>query len=775
MKKCLIFILFLTILSASYSQEFRVKSMLELTHDLSARTSPRIDKRGVECALIRVNIPTIKDVYFQSPIIGDPIQAPGEYTVYVPTSSERLHLICDGKPVDIVFSEFDITLQPKSSYRVVITKESGSTESAGFARVNISVNFDDDILLVDGFPAGQLPLVLDDLALGNHVFAIPNTNGRVQHDTTINITSNITSITFYLHEEPLKLAKIHTYTEGNFIGRNSAISEVVPVWGMTIQKQAGKQGLVDYCGNVLIPFRYEEISIDDFRDDNSYAEISDGGRNGYIRVMKNKKWGFYRIGEGEILPCNYSLIIPIWNYWIETDSVTNTYQGEKSTVGIFDLKTRRFVLPSKYNGLFVDINLWGDKYIMIRDSKQRQLKILDHRGNVKLTFPDRLSVLIDKDNGLLATYCDETGYRFGNNHIYDLNSGTKIYTLPNNLAFAGEDWHDGLILVKNDAGRYGYINRHGKVVIPVVYKEVSWGPSTTIPLSLLTQNDYWEYFSTKGDLIATYKPGTKQSYSTISEIETGVYSGKNHLLCKNAKNEKGVIDWDGNIIVPFSKGEVEPGSGYYNVINAAGNQTIINFDGKVIWTGKSKEICSYDYVSKTLVLSNNSLQIINNYDGIVANIPVSSDAVFRYWCEDGHGRTVSYHCDVVFGNNIIQLTKEDRLIRVVNSKTGKYGFMSSQGELLTSCIYDEYASIGSFISENEYEGFKEECKRSMNEYTASEGYGIIRLGDHFGFINTEGKVVVPMIYSAVTPFHNGVSYVRDMSGKWTKLYSKDLK
>lgn len=438
-------------------------------------------------------------------------------------------------------------------------------------------------------------------------------------------------------------------------------------------------------------------------------------------------------------------------------------------MGIFDLRTRRFIVPSKYK-IFEDLDYWTDKYIKIKDNKQNQLKILDHRGKVKLTLPDRLSVLIDEANGLLATYNDESGYRFGNNHIYDLNSGTKFYTLPNNLAFSGENWQDGLILIEDDAGRYGYINRHGKVVIPVVYKEASRG----IPLELRTQNDYRAYFSTKGGLIATDKPGTKQSYSTISEIETEVYSGKNHLICKNAKSEEGVIDWNGNIIVPFSNGEIEYRGGYYNV-KTTGNQTIINLDGKVIWTGKFKEICSYDYVSRSFVITDNSLQIIDNHEGIVAKIPVSTDAVFRYWCEDGHGRTESYHCDVVFGNNIIQLTKEDRLIRVVNSKTGKYGFMSSQGELLTSCIYDEYASIGSFISENEYEGFKEECKRSMNEYTASEGYGIIRLGDHFGFINTEGKVVVPMIYSAVTPFHNGVSYVRDMSGKWTKLYSKDLK
>ena len=57
----------------------------------------------------------------------------------------------------------------------------------------------------------------------------------------------------------------------------------------------------------------------------------------------------------------------------------------------------------------------------------------------------------------------------------------------------------------------------------------------------------------------------------------------------------------------------------------------------------------------------------------------------------------------------------------------------------------------------------------------SDGIGILRLGDRYGFINTSGKIVVPLIYTAVTPFRNGISYVRDKAGKWHKIYRKDLK
>ena len=79
------------------------------------------------------------------------------------------------------------------------------------------------------------------------------------------------------------------------------------------------------------------------------------------------------------------------------------------------------------------------------------------------------------------------------------------------------------------------------------------------------------------------------------------------------------------------------------------------------------------------------------------------------------------------------------------------------------------------LTKYEEDGVADYYSEKINSFTASEGYGIVGIGGRYGFINTSGKVVVPLIYTAVTPFLNGVAYVRDKNNKWTKIYSKDLK
>ena len=108
-----------------------------------------------------------------------------------------------------------------------------------------------------------------------------------------------------------------------------------------------------------------------------------------------------------------------------------------------------------------------------------------------------------------------------------------------------------------------------------------------------------------------------------------------------------------------------------------------------------------------------------------------------------------------------------------NRSTNKYGYISPTGELLTSCIYDNLSDIVD-VGDEEL-GSDAQILGKINEWSASEGYGIISIGGLFGYIDVTGKVVVPLIYTAVTPFIDGVAWVRDQNGKWKKIHLKDLK
>ena len=64
--------------------------------------------------------------------------------------------------------------------------------------------------------------------------------------------------------------------------------------------------------------------------------------------------------------------------------------------------------------------------------------------------------------------------------------------------------------------------------------------------------------------------------------------------------------------------------------------------------------------------------------------------------------------------------------------------------------------------------------RLMYEQPISEGLAILNIGDRFGFIDNKGNIKVPLIYTAVTPFENGIAYVRQQDGKWKKIYKNEL-
>ena len=179
--------------------------------------------------------------------------------------------------------------------------------------------------------------------------------------------------------------------------------------------------------------------------------------------------------------------------------------------------------------------------------------------------------------------------------------------------------------------------------------------------------------------------------------------------------------------------------------------------------------------------------------------------------------------EIINDNYIIRRTKDDNFFQIINISTDKYGFITPQGDLLTSCIYDQVAnycfnstqwlqweweyieeqwpnseiedqkSLLSVFSAKNFEDLKGKffnCttkdeallhddlhlqKLTLNTWTASEGFGIICIGGKFGYIDKKGVVVVPLIYDFATPFVNGKAFVKKDSNKWEKLEASDLK
>ena len=118
MKKFLFSILLLSVTSLISAQEIKVKLMEYLPNDLAARTHPRPDVNGVNCALIRVIVPAVKDMKFDGWVVGDCTYQPGEYQVYVPEGAKKIKFRHENyEPGEIVFN---MPIQSQCVYKVVL-------------------------------------------------------------------------------------------------------------------------------------------------------------------------------------------------------------------------------------------------------------------------------------------------------------------------------------------------------------------------------------------------------------------------------------------------------------------------------------------------------------------------------------------------------------------------------------------------------------------------------------------------------------------------------
>ena len=119
-------ILLMTILChciCAYAQELCVKSLDESSKDLSARTMPRKDLNGVECALVKVQI-VGKGVIFGGNVMGEVENKGNEYWVYMPNGSKRLKVTHpDCLPMEIVFENYGIEkVKSKTTYILTLAK-----------------------------------------------------------------------------------------------------------------------------------------------------------------------------------------------------------------------------------------------------------------------------------------------------------------------------------------------------------------------------------------------------------------------------------------------------------------------------------------------------------------------------------------------------------------------------------------------------------------------------------------------------------------------------
>ena len=121
MKRLQLFFLFLFFCITTIAQELSVKEFREATNDLAARTKPRQDNNGNDCALLKVQL-AAPNAVFNGNVMGNVAFKNNEYWVYMTTGSKRLKVTHPNYlPLEVTFADYGIgQLTGKNTYVLTI-------------------------------------------------------------------------------------------------------------------------------------------------------------------------------------------------------------------------------------------------------------------------------------------------------------------------------------------------------------------------------------------------------------------------------------------------------------------------------------------------------------------------------------------------------------------------------------------------------------------------------------------------------------------------------
>ena len=695
-KKALLTLLILTAMQPVYA-EIRVKSIDELTNDISARTNPRTDDNNEFCAILKVDVPSINNLQFDTKTVGDIKNLPGEYVLYIPKGTETLEFTMGEKKYAINFKDYDIQIKEKGCYRIILEKSDNQNAKSNTGVVFLG-NYDGQTVLVDGIPVGQTPVRTNSIKPGKHLVSVANTMGITMADIEIEVVKGRDNV-FNLNmkeknPEPL-------YLEIAVNGGDT--SGWIPQFGVTVKEKNGKKGLVDYLGSVLIPFEYDYI----------YPEVYPNGSY-FVSVRKNGRTlnGLYQPGKGLILPCIYDAI----TYGDRPGVLFITKDGKK---GLIDYKGKEIIHPV-YKSI-------------VYDSDFMRIGIPRHNSSFELwgiaTYDGKI-VIDPKTAGLTQIGPCKEGYCVfkdkNGEGLINLNGKKtylqKPYSFSNSWSVVEEDGpqiSEGLLAVSNlETGKWGFCNTQLKIVVPIKYQRSTY---TGVFKDFI--NGVVLVYKDNNCPVVVNREGTEIIDSkalNLKNIELLISPRRNaerkqaydnmYFLVKGKDNTEGIYDTKGNVVIPLGKylsieGKLSSKGIIFVAENAARNQEILNSDGSLIFPLPE------------------GLRIMNVKDGFM---------------------------------------------QVKDVNTSSYGYLDMEGNILANCIYPE-----DYIENLDWDS-RDYLSTLIEVYPISEGLAILNMGDKFGFIDNKGNMVVPLIYTAVTPFNNGTALVRDKGGKWHKLNHKSL-
>lgn len=385
--------------------------------------------------------------------------------------------------------------------------------------------------------------------------------------------------------------------------------------GELIAKKEGKTGIINIKGAILVDFKYDGITIDNY-----YQEEGKYKNAGYIvsnTTTEGYRYGYVNVEGKEIIPVEYNELSRITEiqeestpYFIlakngqygviknQEKIINNEYQSIR-----YENENKVFVLEKskKYGVSSIDgnivvpleydqIDITG-KYLYAK--KGESVKVLDKQGKEAQVKANESYLQTPNEKYQIKIINSEDGISYG------VVNQSEQEIIPQNYNYI-EYLYDNYFIACSKDGKLGVINDKKEEKIPFKYETLQKIENCKIIKAIAPTDKVTQIYSSKMEKICELKNATlkqEEQYlkifnddelkyvDTVSEKEvsnTEVYKN-NNLFTKQENNKWGYCDNSGNIKVEPQYEKVTEFNKYgFAGIKQDGKWGVINNKGEIV-------------------------------------------------------------------------------------------------------------------------------------------------------------------------------------------------
>lgn len=496
--------------------------------------------------------------------------------------------------------------------------------------------------------------------------------------------------------------------------------------GTFVVEQAGKKGVINSSGKIIIPIEYIDVTVDDDgyiiykTADNKYGLMAGDGSEiafpKYSYISKTTAGRYYGLlnGKYEVGDVTKKILIP-------ADSANGIILGKKRIVYYYNHQVKIFDTKGSLQKTITGINLksYGHNLSQTEDSIKlsaaETVQLINLTTSAKKALPfgeagdfNEEGIFIGKNASKFDFY-DYAGKKLNTESYYAVvNFSEGICALQETSTSAPQladktfkkikdlytnfkgPYSEGLAFANNSqTGIVSYLDKTGNEAFSKTAKDGS--KCTNGFIIIVDKNNRYYHVNKKGIAISS------KTWDEVGDFIEGLASvkenGKWGFIDSLGKK---VIDNKYDVVSNFSKGAA--------VVELNNEYFLINKKGDLI--GNTKYEAAGNPGNGTFpVQQNKMVGLIDNKGNVVIDL--------KY-------------------NSILYMTED----RIWAAKDGKWGLLDNKGKALTEFIY-------------------------QGAYDFKDGFARVMLNDKFGIVNKSGKLVLPVEYKSIgTVYKNTVACLR---------------